>query len=341
MRKTFTPKFRRQQALLWLFLYLMGFSFTSQIAGPWVALLRVSLSIPILALIFYANSWYFYPRFYEKKQYVLYLLTYLGFVFLLAYLRNLLDTLIVPDPNIPYKQSHPLRMGVAAFHFMNSIGVGIMSYLYTQAMEAVRLRTLQKDLQNQQLEAELNFLKSQINPHFLFNTLNNIYTLAYIKSDAAPEMIAKLSELMRYMLYESDVPQILLDQEIAFIRHYTDLYRLRTSDEQRLHFEVDGESALLMIEPLLFIPLVENSFKYCNLQKPDGRIRIHLQILPAALIFSVQNRINQAERQNDRFGGIGLQNLRQRLNLLYPDRHELETKQQDDVYHATLTLYRT
>lgn len=177
-----------------------------------------------------------------------------------------------------------------------------------------------KQLQSEKLDAELRALKSQIDPHFLFNSLNSLYSLALDGDVRTPEAILKLSHNMRYMLYECNVPQVSLEKEIEYIRNYLDLQRLRSNHHREICFETSVENEHLSIAPLLFIPFIENAFKHSN----NDVINIRLETMNKILHFSVKNtkRAHQPEL-NQHESGIGLQNIQRRLELLYPNQHQL------------------
>lgn len=198
------------------------------------------------------------------------------------------------------------------------------------------------DLVGQRNQAELAFLKSQVNPHFLFNTLNNIYALAYAKSDAAPGAILKLSELMRYMLYDSagkpgsNAPErVPLSKEVAYLSNYVELEKLRVANAQ-VEFSVEGNTDLFRIEPLLLVSFVENAFKHGDLSDPGQPLVLYLSVQQGKLRFDTLNK--KVSRQTDAVGGIGLANVRRRLHLLYPNRHTLHITDQDNLYACSLEL---
>jgi hypothetical protein len=194
--------------------------------------------------------------------------------------------------------------------------------------------------------AELAFLKSQVNPHFLFNTLNNIYSLAYTKSDAAPGAILKLSELMRYMLYDSNMGEpveastkpsgVLLTKEVAYLQNYVELEKLRVANAQ-VEFNVAGNTDLFRIEPLLLVSFVENAFKHGDLTDSQHPLLIELSVQKGVLRFDTLNK--KTARQTDPGGGIGLANVRRRLLLLYPHRHQLRITDESDSYACSLELH--
>ncbi|QJD77121.1 sensor histidine kinase [Spirosoma rhododendri] len=186
-------------------------------------------------------------------------------------------------------------------------------------------------------QAELAFLKSQINPHFLFNTLNNIYALTYAKSDTAPGAILKLSELMRYMLYDSTngPDRVPLSKEIQYLNSFVDLEKLRVA-QAHVEFSVEGNVNLFRIEPLLLVSFVENAFKHGDLTDPTHPLVLDLSVQNGKLRFDTLNK--KATRQTDAVGGIGLTNVRRRLQLLYPNQHALHITDTADSYACSLEI---
>jgi LytS/YehU family sensor histidine kinase len=201
-----------------------------------------------------------------------------------------------------------------------------------------RLRLAAQQLRIEKQQAELNYLKSQTNPHFLFNTLNNIYALAREKSDLAPESILRLSKILRFMLYETTGQYIAVEQEVKIITDYIALEELRYDDSLQLNFNHDIEDMKQAIPPLLLIPLVENAFKH-GVSETRGRpfIDIHLSIKKRQLEFYVKNSSEKIDETTTVKENIGLSNLRRQLELLYTD-YSLTVKQNDSVFTAALKI---
>ncbi len=201
------------------------------------------------------------------------------------------------------------------------------------------------ELLTEKKTAELAFLKSQVNPHFLFNTLNNIYSLAYTKSDEAPGAILKLAELMRYMIYDNagkaheglpgTAHKVPLTKEIEHLNNFVELEKLRVAQAQ-VHWQTDGNMDLYRIEPLILLSFVENAFKHGDLTDPAHPLVIDLSVRQGKLIFDTINK--KARRQKDAVGGIGLQNVRRRLDLLYPNQYTLRIDDTADTYACRLEL---
>jgi LytS/YehU family sensor histidine kinase len=195
-----------------------------------------------------------------------------------------------------------------------------------------------RERERQHAETELNFLKSQIHPHFFFNTLNNLYSLTIQKSDLAPEIVLKLSDLMSYMLYESGAPTVPLDKEIANLENYIAIERLRFGDRIALTFEKEGDTGLVQIPPLILLAFVENSFKHGlknNIR--SVRIDIRLQVQPGHIFFNISNPMEEEAAGEER-NGIGLKNVTRRLDLLYGSLYTLDLTRTDDVFGVHLKI---
>jgi len=190
---------------------------------------------------------------------------------------------------------------------------------------------LEKEKENQQLKTELDFLKAQVNPHFFFNSLNNLYALALKQAPETPETVLKISGIMRYMLYETDVAQVPLRQEVDMINTYISLQQLKTKSAGYLPIMVTGDIVNLQIEPLLLLPLVENVFKHGTMP-----LHIVLQVSPVSIQLITSNQIRKETKATP--GGIGLSNLKRRLSLLYANAHQLELQEKDGIFTATLIL---
>lgn len=197
------------------------------------------------------------------------------------------------------------------------------------------------ELEKERVESELKFLKSQINPHVMFNHLNSIYYYTLEKSDKAPQMILKLSEIMRYMLYEANERFVPLQKELDYIRNYIDLEKIRLEDRGEVQFDVEGEADSLQIAPLLLISFIENSFKH-SMQTQDDNIwiRIHISIEERWMEFRAENNWSPSQESDERpeQEGIGLRNVRKRLELLYPDRHTLSISRSEELFLVQLSI---
>ncbi len=216
--------------------------------------------------------------------------------------------------------------------FMGSTLVEIARFASQKEKDLIRS---QKDM----LVTEIKFLKSQINPHFLFNTLNNIYTLTVIKSEKASDSLLNLSNLLRYMLYDSNVDLVPLKKELEYLKNYINLILLKDSKGMDITVDLDESRPDLLISPLIFIPFVENAFKHSKIEdRKSGCVVIQLKTTDKTLEFKVINSIPEVAFSKDGVGGIGLVNIQKRLELLYPDRHQLEINDSENQFEVFLKL---
>ena len=223
---------------------------------------------------------------------------------------------------------------VAPYGFFSMIFFGGIRHIY----DYQKLKQATQKLRIEKQEAELNYLKSQTNPHFLFNTLNNIYSLARDKSDQAPEAIMRLSKILRFMLYETGGEYIAIEQELRIINDYIALEKLRYDESLRVNFNYDIEEMKQALPPLLLIPLVENAFKH-GVSETRGQpfVDIHLTVQKRQLNFVVKNSAEASSPEVEVKENIGLSNLRRQLQLLYMD-YNLSVQQLDSVFTARLNI---
>lgn len=193
----------------------------------------------------------------------------------------------------------------------------------------------------EQLEAELSLLKGQVNPHFLFNTLNNIYSMSLHDSKKTPEMILKLSQLISYMLYECKDEEVSLEKEILFIKNYIDLESVRVEDIAKINLNISGEDPGHKVPPLLFIPLIENAFKHgVSSEQTSSEINISIEISDNKIELKINNPIDstEAEEKNKEIGGLGIENVKKRLDLLFPNHYVFDISQNQNLYKTKLSL---
>jgi LytS/YehU family sensor histidine kinase len=201
---------------------------------------------------------------------------------------------------------------------------------------------LRRELDQQRINTELSFLKAQINPHFFFNTLNNIYALTNLDIKKSQEALLKLSRMMRYVLYENQKDQTLLSKEINFIKDYIELMKMRLSEKVKLDIQISELKEDLVIAPMLLLPFLENSFKHGISSQYESTILIKLEVMGDTLFFETKNHIFpiHPESPEARENGIGLVNTQRRLALLYPEKHRLKfgKDQSNEEYCVNLTI---
>ncbi|HEX2533308.1 MAG TPA: sensor histidine kinase [Chitinophagaceae bacterium] len=207
--------------------------------------------------------------------------------------------------------------------------------------ENLVINTFKKEqLEKQAVESELHYLKSQINPHFLFNTLNNIHTLAYKQAPTAPQAITRLASLMRYMIYESNAPTVPLSREMEYLQDYVSLQQLRYKEKGVADVRIEGAAEACTIAPLLFIHLLENAYKHSPAGLRPGDLKVRVEVQDGVLTFSVQNPVGARRAPAfDEPGGIGLPNVRKRLALLYPGQHTLDIHPAAGTFTVVLTIH--
>lgn len=304
----------------------------------------VNLVISILiAAMVYANNFFFIPRFFDKKAYFLYLICILAWLLISSFgLQEAYHFLFSLFPHIYTTNTgeivHISYLEVLFVNALFLIGFMLAKFANDFFSSEERLRSIER----KQIESELNFLKAQINPHFLFNTLNSIYALSLKKSDEAPEVVLKLSDLLRYMLYECETESILLEKELHVLRSYIELEKIRLKDKNAISIEVEGDPAGKFMAPLLWIPFVENAIKHgLNTRASDGYVRIHIQISEQEISFRCENNYSPVQSAGNRVGGIGIENTRKRLALIYPNRHQLQLRDENQIFSVTLIIQNT
>jgi LytS/YehU family sensor histidine kinase len=309
--------------------------------GPvfdWPHVLTVtSIHVGFAAIISYLNYFYLLPRFLERKAVLRYLFEFLIGFAIIIFIRLHVERFILDDATHHEAYLYKTRfiIQVIASNLFIVIFVSMLRF----AVDWFEFEARKKEVENEKLIAELNFLKAQINPHFLFNTLNNLYYLAYTKSPNTTEVIDKLSQMMRYMIYDSNHALVPLSKEIDYMQNYIRLERLRLNSEIPIKFDVTGNTDGALITPLIFITFLENAFKHGLSTGYTGAwVNISIQLNGKQCVYTVGNSkpIN-SQRENDK-SGIGLQNVRRRLELSYPEQYNLNIKDETDRYFIELKI---
>lgn len=308
----------------------------------WENLLIECTLLPAKMLAVYATLYFLIPRFLLQKRYLNF---GIGLVLVMLVAGVLQRAVIVwylyPNffPEIDrsfwefYKIAYQIVMINSILVFATAVKV--VKHWYTQQQK-------NQELEKEKMFSELRYLKSQVHPHFFFNTLNNLYGLTLSKSDTAPEVVLRLSDLMSYMLYDTNTQWVPLEKEINYIRNYIALEKLRFGKRFNVSFQVQGDTSSMMIAPLLLLPFIENSFKHSINKEIEGAwIAIDLTIKGTSLAFTVENSMikepmNGEERGN--VGGLGLQNVKRRLELLYKDHFTLKILEEESEYLVVLKL---
>jgi hypothetical protein len=282
---------------------------------------------------FYISLYVIFPRWMKTRQLLPLLLSWLGLMIIDTPIIIFINALfgIEPEGDLPYKIVKFFWRSGWVLSMLLPVSIG-----YQFALDWFRNDRIRRQLENQQLKTELAFLKSQINPHFFFNTLNSIYVLAYQQSDKTADAVMRLSDMMQYMLYESNSEQVPLSKEVDYIAQLIALQQLRMLHPDNLLLQVTGDLSAVRIAPLLLIPFVENVFKHAALNEDNEKTILQLKTGEGQLSFYCRNEIHHEHK--DYAGGIGLVNVKRRLGLLYPGKHTLEVTETATHYTVHLTL---
>jgi two-component system sensor histidine kinase AlgZ len=298
----------------------------------------VCIQVFFSTLIGYLNYFFFLPRFLKDKNGWRYALAFMTTFAILISLRFPIERYLMQGFSTPnhYLYSTRFIVHVVTTNLFVVIFLGMIRF----AEDWFEFEARQKNVENERLVAELNFLKAQINPHFLFNTLNNLYYLAYTKSPNTTEIIAKLSQMMRYMIYDSNYQQVPLRKEIEYMESYISLERLRLNDQIPIQFIIEGNTENVLIAPLIFITFLENAFKHgVSNNNPKAWVNIAIRIHDKECIYTVENsKIPFGKPDTEEKSGIGLQNVKRRLELSYPKKHTLTVAEQADRYRIQLKI---
>jgi len=327
--------------------------------GPGGVAMPLLIPLPILTnniflvIAFYINLFVLMPRFFNTKKWGYFLLFTILFLIVSLYFHQFsqwLERTLWPDMFKPHGPRPGEMMGGGfhehnkgfAFRQFSFIYIFIMTwalsmayYLFVQLQESVRRAD---QVIATALQSELSFLKAQINPHFLFNTLNNIYVLTLKKSESAPTAVLKLSNLMRKITDDTAVDFVPFEEEEKFIRDYMDLQELRLSEKTKVLYEVTGDFSRCKIAPRILIPYIDNAFKFGVSGHKESEIDIKMHFEGKTLHFSIKNAIHAGVSENLDSSGVGLENSKRRLDLLYKGNYDLSIEQTEQSYHVLLNI---
>lgn len=298
------------------------------------ALISSFLHVGFVMIVAYLNYFIFLPRFLKKKNLFYYLVEFLPLFSVLTaiyvYLKRL-QMVCSAHEHFFYTIKFIIQHSVGTIFIV--VFVGMLKF----AEDWLELEAQRKEVENEKLTAELTFLKAQINPHFLFNTLNNLYYLAFTNSPNTTEVIAKLSQMMRYMIYDSNHAKVLLSKEIEYMENYISLEKLRLNNQIPIIFEISGQVNQAQIVPLILITFLENAFKHgVSNNATDAYISIKLLVQNQTLIYTVEN--SKLVTNNHEKSGIGLRNVKRRLDLSYANKYQLSVEETQKDYQVCLTL---
>lgn len=293
-----------------------------------------------LAVLFYGHNW-LVNRFWESGLWAKFFIRSLPLLAFDCTARFLICAFFMSKyirPGFDVLFSPVRRLGL--FVFITGFLVTVVAIVFRLLINRTRRERESLALLAEQSAAQLQFLKAQINPHFLFNALHNVHSLTVQKSDDAPKMLLKLSDLLRYAIYDSRFPEVSLAREWAELQKFTDLFQMRFERPVDIRFEVEGSLDGRSIEPMILMPMLENCFKHGNFDSAGQAAfcLVSIKNTPESLFFSTKNSFSPTDQQKDAASGIGLENIRRRLGLRYPGRHRFSFFEKNGVFEVHLTI---
>lgn len=298
---------------------------------------NVLVTIILLCISVYINLLWLIPSFFMKRKYLLFFILQMSNIFLFILLNFWVSSWFEGN-------GHPNFTTEIVAEFILILIFLVITTLLKFTRDSITLQDVElkmKEVEKQKIEAELKVLKAQVNPHFFFNTLNSLYALTLDKSEKAPELILKLSELMRYVIYEAKEDVIPIRRQLEFLQNYVYLENLRAGESLKVNMQIRGQHTEVKIDPLLFIVFIENAFKHglkVAEQMPYIDISFDLSNENKVLFFIQNNKEEYHGGKRLGQGGIGLENAKKRLQMLYPGKHDLKISETDDTYRVDLSI---
>lgn len=334
--------------VFWILLGVVSLSFTGRVY-PWAKAIPISfMNIALLSGTVYFYLKIIIPRFFQQEKFIWFFLSLAGLAILSTGLNVILTNLIANDGVLDLGM-HPVKESLQE----RAIGRPIFTPTFFITLTLLFIATvfelskvfLKKERQTAQLEKEkiiheLNFLRSQINPHFLFNALNNLHATVQLRPEKAGDYVLKLGEMLRYVLEDCKKEKVSLADEIKYLENYIFFQKQKDENLQKIRFKVSGnDPSNVHLEPMLFIAMVENAFQHSYLENTENQwVDIEIKTTDRDIHLVVKNNLSGFVKEEKESLGIGLKNIKRRLELLYPEKHELSYGKKDDYFLATLTI---
>jgi hypothetical protein len=323
------------QILIWLGIFAIFFHISNYWQSFELALVSSVFDTISLYIVYQITVGFLFPRFYGNQR--KYLLISLGVIVAFSVLYYLIDANFIPRAKFDGHEKPPMIL-----HFMRIFLVNSFTFFIATSVSLMhhnkRLLENEKLLTEEKLKTELKLLKAQINPHFIFNALNNIYSLTYMKANSAPDAVLKLSEMLRYVFYDCSKEQVPVSSEINYIENYIAFQQMKSEHTQNIKLTNDIKNAGIEIAPMLFIPFIENAFKYSRIEeKEDENINIRIADADGKLQFYIENSFDAGNKPIEG-SGTGIKNVQHRLNIIYPNKHELNISEGKDKYCVDLNI---
>ncbi|MBB6459909.1 sensor histidine kinase [Flammeovirga kamogawensis] len=352
------------QVLLILAYFFLTFNFFNERFGSQYALMKTLLLIGSQIFIWQININYLLPQLLLKKKNIIYILVLFAMVIIISFLYQKIERYIIDswklsvreelmfpfdDPEFRNRSNRPgikkLKRGFKLFESSYNLilfsVVALASTAYKMTTYSLKQENEASSLREEKVKSEMDFLKSQVNPHFLFNVLNNIYSLSFLKSDKTPDVVLQLSDMLRYMLYDTGTATVPLQKEIDYLNNFIGLHILKDDAiKENIAIDWDIQNSNLPIAPLLFAPFIENAFKHSHIEDEiNGWIKISLSSsLDGQITFKINNSKPLKKLSKDKQGGIGLENVKKRLNLQYKNKHSMAIHDSSKEYSIILNI---
>lgn len=329
----------RAQIVFWILLIGMQFGFNSNMFPIPDLFIPVSLTIIYTALVLYGNVFFIFPKFHKTQSNGRHLWISLVFVFGLTLVYAFADLELMKY--LDFTPKHDFKYPFFPV-FMRALFWTVLVYLgSTIYMLQDRLRKQTEEskvIVEEKLNTELKYLKAQINPHFLFNALNNIYSLSYLKSDKGPDAVLKLSGMLRYVLEDCQADHVRLSSEIEYIENFIDFQQMKSQSAQHIEFNHFETNRTVPVAPMLFISFIENAFKYSKIESTEGAyVKMKLATKENWICFELVNSIPEKGKAQSG-SGKGIENTKQRLGILYPGTHEIDISETETEFRVNLNV---
>lgn len=330
-------QYKLHHLLVWAILFFGWHFFRYQDYPKTVAWWVTTIKVADLALMIYVTNYLLIPHLLYKKKYFLFILVFVLLVSSFSILKMYVESLVMfGKVNFDIWDRFKVRIYDNVIPHFLLVSTGAAFKLLADYAKAQRRLG---DLAKEKAEAELNFLKSQINPHFLFNSLNSIYFLIEKQNTDARQTLLQFSDLLRYQLYDCNAVAVEIEKEVLYLQDYIRLQELRKDKNYDISVRVGDEVKGFRITPLLLIPFVENAFKHISHHNQSRNfIDVEMNRLNGSFHFRVKNSKDNAQKSTEPAGGIGLANVKRRLELLYPERYELKIEDTENMYSVALNL---
>lgn len=331
-------KYKLHHLIIWMLVFGLWFFLRYEDYALQATAFKVTLiKVADLALMVYITNYILIPKLLYKKEYFWFGLIFITMIFISSVIKmNILGRLL-DNPlllNLTGNLKQRIYDNVIPHFFLVTAGAA-----FKLMMDYTKMQQRMVEMAKEKAEAELNFLKSQINPHFLFNSLNSVYFLIDKNNADARGALHKFSAMLRYQLYEMNGDKVPVEKEIDYLKDYIDLQKLRKDENYSVSFNCSPEVKGFSIEPLLLIPFVENAFKHISHHKNQlNFIKLGLGMSNGSMMFTLENSKDAIEKSTDGHSGIGLTNVQRRLGLLYPDKHKLKITNEKETFKVDLTI---